>query len=685
MFPKSVTSLFYLLIIVFTSSIWGKPSMNQIEKLTVQKTIQHLKNSHPESEYDRIKTGVKQAASLWNQHDGENDAFIEFCEAQFISDPVILKETFVRFQDHLESLEGHFLEMSRDMADPVQLEIGDVLPVDRLFAEYSPDAHVMEDLFQNKIAFVALLNFPFQSLNEKLQSGEKWSRNEWAEAKLGEYFINRVPAEVKQEINRTYVKADDYIANYNIHMHHVLDKEGKRLFPEGLKLITHWNLRDELKAQYANKDGLSRQKMIHEIMGKIILQDIPQIVIDNPEVDWQLSTNHVFQYSKNDPLSDKLSHHREPDTRYQYLLDVFHAENSADPYYPAMPTHMDRKFQRDRQIPEEQVEAFFHEICSSDEVKETALLIQKRLGRPLLPFDIWYSGFKAKGKHSEKELDKIVRSKYPDVAHFEKDIPRILSNLGFDNETAEFLSSKIIVDPARGAGHALGAERKEDNAHLRTRIPSNGMNYKGYNIAIHELGHNVEQVLSLNRIDHNLLQGVPNNGFTEAFAFVFQSRDMELLGIKEKDENAEYLKSLAVLWSTYEIAGVSLVDMHVWRWMYDHPDANAADLKQAVINIAKDVWNTYYAPVFGMKDEILLGIYSHMIVYSLYLPDYPLGHIIMFQIEQYLKDKLPGEEMERMCTLGNITPDAWMRSAVGEPLSVQPLLKAAREALDAIR
>ena len=73
-----------------------------------------------------------------------------------------------------------------------------------------------------------------------------------------------------------------------------------------------------------------------------------------------------------------------------------------------------------------------------------------------------------------------------------------------------------------------------------------------------------------------------------------------------------------------------------------------------------------------------------MIDDGLYLPDYPLGHIIAFQIEQYLKDKNLGEEMERMCTLGAITPDAWMQAAVGGPISVEPLLEAASEALEVL-
>ncbi len=211
------------------------------------------------------------------------------------------------------------------------------------------------------------------------------------------------------------------------------------------------------------------------------------------------------------------------------------------------------------------------------------------------------------------------------------------------------------------------------------------MDYKGYNIAIHEFGHNVEQVFSLHRTSHALLRGVPNTAFTEGFAFVFQSRDLALLGMENTDPQVEHLTALDNLWSTYEIGGVALVDMRVWRWMYAHPEATPAELKAAVITIAKDVWNDYFAPVFGFQDCELLAIYSHMIDNSLYLPNYPLGHIIAFQIEDYMKDKNLATEMERMCAIGSVTPDYWMREAVGESISTEPMLKAAAEALAALK
>ncbi|MDD4698460.1 MAG: hypothetical protein PHR52_13115, partial [Fermentimonas sp.] len=100
--------------------------------------------------------------------------------------------------------------------------------------------------------------------------------------------------------------------------------------------------------------------------------------------------------------------------------------------------------------------------------------------------------------------------------------------------------------------------------------------------------------------------------------------------------------------------------------------------------ISKAVWNEYYADVLGGKDEILLGIYSHMIDYPLYLPNYPMGHLIDFQIEQQVRDKNLSAEIERMYTQGSIIPQLWMKNAVGSPISIEPLLNKTKRALEVL-
>ena len=358
------------------------------------------------------------------------------------------------------------------------------------------------------------------------------------------------------------------------------------------------------------------------------------------------------------------------------------AQRKVDPWSPTAPTLIARRFDEDREIPEERVKKMFETVLSSPLLKEVAQLIEERLGRPLEPFDIWYSGFRPRGAYTEAELDEIVQKRYPTPEAYEKDMPVLLEGLGFPKARAAELASAIAVDPARGSGHAWGAGMRASKSRLRTRVGPNGMDYKGYNIAVHEMGHNVEQNISLREVDHTLLQGVPNTAFTEALAFVFQNRDLELLGLASPSDESRALQALDDFWSGAEIASVALVDMEVWHWMYDHPDATPAQLREATLAIARDVWNILWAPVIGTRDSVLLGIYSHMVARNLYLPDYPIGALIAVQLEEQMaKAGDLGAEFTRMARYGRVVPDLWMHNATGSPVSAEPLIAAARKAL----
>jgi hypothetical protein len=131
--------------------------------------------------------------------------------------------------------------------------------------------------------------------------------------------------------------------------------------------------------------------------------------------------------------------------------------------------------------------------------------------------------------------------------------------------------------------------------------------------------------------------------------------------------------------------GVSLVDMKVWQWLYENPNATKEQLKENVVKTAIEVWNQYYAPVFGIKDTPILAIYSHMIDNPLYLSNYPVGHLIDFQIDEYLKGKNFADEILRIYANGRMIPQLWMKFAVGYEISTEPLLKSTEQALKVIR
>jgi hypothetical protein len=644
---------------------------------------QTLEGKYGAGEGARIDRGIAQVARYWRAEDGDAAEFSGFVTSEFVPQGPELDGLFERFESAEESVFGYFVSMGRDLRRRVDLDLGPLTSFDRRLAAWSPASHVSDDMFGNKLAFVALLNFPLTTLEQRMAEGMGWSRRQWAETRLAGQFQTRVPAEVNEKITKAYSEADAYIADYNVYMHHLLTANGQRLFPAGLRLITHWNLRDDLKARYAEKDGLPRQRMIANVMERIVRQEIPAAVVNNPLLDWNPETNAVTVSPVKDaeapagksaePRAD-----REPDERYRQFIGIFKAEKLGDPYNPDNPTHIARRFNVNREIPEPQVKALFEALLTSPMGETVGRLVEARLGRKLEPFDIWYVGFKPRGKYTEAELDAMTKKKYPTPESYAADIPRLLRDLGFAPERAQFIADHIVVDPSRGAGHAMGAARRDDKAHLRTRVGKDGMDYKGYNIAVHEMGHNVEQTFSLQTIDHTLLQGVPNTAFTEALAFVFQGRDLELLGLKPPDEAERSMLVLDKFWTTREIAGVALVDMGAWHWLYDHPDATPAQFREAVVAIAQDVWNRYYAPIFKTRDVTLLAVYSHMIDSGLYLPDYPIGHLIAFQVEDHFRQQSGpmGAEFERICQLGSITPDAWMRQAVGAPLSAEPLLAA---------
>jgi hypothetical protein len=651
-----------------------------INQQTVQQTIAELKELHPNHDAARLENGVAQAASLWIKSDGSAEDFKQFCIDNYVNDETEREKLFFSLSEKFEILFGHFNNISIALKRPLHLDLGEVNNIDMLMGGYNAMAHLTNDLFENKFAFITILNFPSYTLAEKEAQGDAWTSRQWAYARMGDMFTSRTPASVLQAISEANSAAGQYIAEYNIIMGNLLNEQGETIFPERMRLISHWGLRDELKSNYADaQNGLEKQEMIYQVMMRIILQEIPQMVINNADFQWNPFSNNVYENGAEIKASP------EPNTRYQHILNNFKALSAQDPYTSLYPTFIQRSFDENRELSLDEVRAMFVELVSSPQVKEVAELIKHRLGRELQPFDIWYDGFKARSSINEEDLSAITRRMYPNRDAFQDALPAIMIKFGWTPAEAERISSKIHVDASRGAGHAWRALMRGEKALLRTRINADGMDYKGFNIAIHELGHNVEQTISLYDVDYYILNGIPNVAFTEAIAFAFQRRDLELLGIVDNNPNNKYLQALDIFWGSYEIMGVSLVDMAVWEWLYANPNATAQQLKENVIRIAKEVWNVYYAPVFGVSDSPILAIYSHAITNPLYLSNYPLGRVIDFQIAEYLVGKSFPDEFTRMFSMGRLTPQVWMRRAVGSDISAQPLIRAADEAVGKMR
>ena len=202
---KPSTKIHYLSLFVLMSFLYtcqtGDQTMSK-NWLKPNKVINQLKEKFGEEHAPRIEKGVNQVAALWNKDDGNVDDFESFCREQFITNPEKLAVTFDRFEKNLEQISGLNLEMLRTLQEPVQLDMGPMLPVDLLFANYDPFAHVSDDLFKDKIAFTALLNYPLYTLDEILKLSQDWSREN---GHRQDWFSGLVPA-CHLLWNRKYLK-----------------------------------------------------------------------------------------------------------------------------------------------------------------------------------------------------------------------------------------------------------------------------------------------------------------------------------------------------------------------------------------------------------------------------------------------------------------------------------------------
>ena len=686
-------SIIFLGIAALLTACQPKHKPVMISDTTIQASITAITAAHPEADAVLVRRGVEQVAALWQENDGTEADFRELVNSSFAVGCEERQVLYDRLARIIEQCNQSADMLNNTLQEPTTLVgKGEPTSVDWIISGYSPMAHFVEDMFANKIAHICVLNFPHYTLEEKNTLGKEWTRQEWAYARLGDIFTDRVPGNIMAAYSQALSDAENYIAGYNIMMHCLRNEQGEQLWQEPMALLSHWNLRDELKSNYVAGDeamrrlGKEKQELIYQVMLRIIQQEIPNCVINNDQLLWCPTTN-IVSGNPNSNIKLKVDVSREPDTRYQQIINIFHALQAIDLYRRDVPSHVLRTFNEDLQIPLEEIESLFIQLIQSEEVKQVAGIIRERLGRDLRPYDIWYDGFKSRSSISEDVLTAETQKRYPDVKAFERDMPRMLMELGFTPAKAQSVASRIVVEAARGSGHARPCVGREQPARLRTRVGNQGMDYKGYNIAVHEFGHNVEEVISLYDMDYYTLAGIPNTGFTEASAFLFQERDLELMKYKAEGERLEAKGEnlFDMIWGMYEIMGVSLVDMRMWQWLYANPKATAAELREAVLAIASDVWNHYYAPILGEKDSPLLAIYSHMVGYALYLPAYPIGHLVQYQLEEHLSQCATQEEWAKEYTRiyqqGYLTPDAWMRGAVGKPMSVEPILTAVKEAI----
>ena len=149
------------------------------------------------------------------------------------------------------------------------------------------------------------------------------------------------------------------------------------------------------------------------------------------------------------------------------------------------------------------------------------------------------TGFSARGEMTEAQARRHREEAVPDRAGLSRSqIPQLLAGLGFTPgpRRAEPRTSWSIR-PA-GAGHAMGAARREDHAHLRTRVGGRRHELQGLQ---HRGPRDGPQRGADLLPEHHRLHapaGVPNNAFTEALASSFKGTTSSCCGLPDLTRRA---------------------------------------------------------------------------------------------------------------------------------------------------
>ena len=632
---------------------------------------------HGESHRAAITRGVKQVQARWCAEDGDAESMRTFCVQHFVADPALRTRLLDRLESAVETVTGHLYEIRRDLRWWTDVRTETCPGVDDLLAKFDPAPDLSDQLYRQKLAFLALLNFPRSDLAEMLREGDAWNVNRWAESRLAQTFGPRIPSALGERARRIGHEASVFVAGFHIPVDALVDASGKRWLPQGRKLLAHWLVREEVKANYGDPaNGLARQRALMWVMARHIDGTIPASVMDGTNTkDWNAAQNTLGGAAPGTLDGPK---------RYQQWLQQRDLSFEFDRLYPEAPTAIARKFDLDREIPEAEVERLLVGLLEHPVMNDLAAFLRKRLGRALEPQDIYFEDV-AETRPAE-EMNAAVKRMFPDEGAFEKRLPEVLRGLGFSAADSDFLGSRIRVEIARGSGHAMRPGMPEYGAWLRTSRLDGELGWDGFDTAMHELGHNLEQLCSTHFAPRPLLRNVPNTACTEAFAFLYQSLGRRVLGLETPEQAAKsfQLDSIATMLAACQIAGPSLLELHTWRWIYANPTATAEQLRDEVLAIAERLWSRFYEPHFGKDPYRILAAYQHMVGHPLYLADYTIGHVMSHQIRSHLRGKDLAAETKRITSIGSFTPDYWMRKAVGSPLSIEPLAKDCAAALRAI-
>ena len=111
--------------------------------------------------------GVDQCAALWRTEDGTQADFEAFVREWLAPTPEARRALFDELCRALEIFRTQQNQLTIQLGRPVILDEGEPGAIDYLLSGYDVFSHFSDDMFDNKLAFITILNFPNYTLAEK--------------------------------------------------------------------------------------------------------------------------------------------------------------------------------------------------------------------------------------------------------------------------------------------------------------------------------------------------------------------------------------------------------------------------------------------------------------------------------------------------------------------------------------
>jgi hypothetical protein len=594
-------------------------------------------------------------------------AFTAFCLEQYVPPGKARDQLLERLDEFVHHVSGSVAATAKVIRAGLDIADRPSLAAETVLSRFSAGTHLPEDFRDTRVAALVQLNFGTDDRRPPR------NRKGWAARRLSRFGRSVVPARLNQKLVAVSAEVDAFISGYNLNLDRFRFGDPKVRFPRGTKLVSHWGLRDYMTSLNGEKHALPRQRAILDLMRRVVDGEVPVEVLDDPSVEWDIPAQCI----RNGTGEWRPARGHGP-LRWEQFRQVWKVNRAIDPYR-IRPNLIDTMFEEVREIPEATVVGMLEDVLASPHAQRIGRFMRDQLGRELEPFDVYYTGFHTQGP-GKPPLPYDIRERYPDRDALQAAIPQVLRKLGWSKERAEWIASHIRVDNGRSAGHAWPPLVDHDVQLLRVRVGERGCDEMSFSTFMHELGHAVEGVLSTYEMDVKQLWSVPNTAFSEGFAFTFEDQADHILGRRRRPPSDA--ETLVRFWEPFEIAGPSLMEIRLFRWLYENENASAAKIQRMARSIGDEIWRRYYAPIFGDDGHGLMSVYSHVIWGDFYLAEYPVGYVIAYQVRKHLEGKKLSDETERMCGIGSIYPESWMKEAVGAEISVRPLLDDTAEALD---